>query len=915
MVRPPRAPTDGKVLRLASDGSTDSGFGGCGGVTVDAGGHDVVTSIALQPDGKLVVAGFGVGAAGHGQTIVRRYLADGSADPGFTPYHEAFGVNDTPVGIVAQGSGTTVVAANSKVGTDNDVVLLRLADDGTPDADFGIDGATVSDVGRRSVARRRGRAVGGSSARGGQHRVGARDVASAVPVPGRRLGRTDADRGSRARRLRRPVRVERELPGAPTAVVGNPYWPGLGHRPRRRGAARGRVAWWSTGTAASTGSRSTTARAHAGRARHAVLARLGHRPRRRGAAGRHRRLRRSTGTAACTRSRSAAARCRRRWPARRTGAGSTSPAGSRSSPTGAVATWSTSGVGSTASVARRRPTPAVRPGRARTWSAASCSRPTAAAVGCSTARAGCTRSAPVATRRRRRRSAVRTGRAPPSSPRRSPRRRAVACRGGDAAQRPAHHRRPVARRLPRRGRSSGGADAEPRPARGRGRAVPAPLRAGRAVRAEPRVVAHRHVPDEPPVGAERHAARRALHEPRARGARRRATTPCCSATPTRRPIRARSRPTTRGSLLRRRAARLPRGRRPPGAPRRVGRVVARRRATTFPTTCARCTSRCRTRPARRWPTPPSTPRPRSSPARCSTTSTTRTRALVRARRVHPAAPAVRRARAVRIDVRPGRRPRTRARRDATRRRARCIRCSPVPWPSPGIRLGDDRDELRQMRATYYGMMTEVDAQIGRLFDGLARRGVWDDTLVVLTSDHGEQLGDHWLTEKLGWFEQSYHVPLHRARPVARRRARGASSTTLHRERRRDADDARVARRRRAGAVRRPVVARARARRRRRPWRDAAFWEWDFRDPTADGRRRCSASRSTSARSRCCATSTASTCTSRACRRSSTTSTPIPHELVEPRRRPDVRGDGARLRAAHAVVADGARGADADRACW
>jgi arylsulfatase A-like enzyme len=78
---------------------------------------------------------------------------------------------------------------------------------------------------------------------------------------------------------------------------------------------------------------------------------------------------------------------------------------------------------------------------------------------------------------------------------------------------------------------------------------------------------------------------------------------------------------------------------------------------------------------------------------------------------------------------------------------------------PGLRGPDDDAELRQMRATYYGMMTEVDDQIGRLVDGLRARDAWDDTFVILTSDHGEQLGDHWLTEKLGWFDQSYHVPL------------------------------------------------------------------------------------------------------------------------------------------------------------
>ena len=40
---------------------------------------------------------------------------------------------------------------------------------------------------------------------------------------------------------------------------------------------------------------------------------------------------------------------------------------------------------------------------------------------------------------------------------------------------------------------------------------------------------------------------------------------------------------------------------------------------------------------------------------------------------------------------------------------------------------------------------------------LEERGEWDDTLVVITADHGEQLGDHGLKEKLGFFPQSYHV--------------------------------------------------------------------------------------------------------------------------------------------------------------
>jgi arylsulfatase A-like enzyme len=70
----------------------------------------------------------------------------------------------------------------------------------------------------------------------------------------------------------------------------------------------------------------------------------------------------------------------------------------------------------------------------------------------------------------------------------------------------------------------------------------------------------------------------------------------------------------------------------------------------------------------------------------------------------------------------------------------------------------DRD-VRQLRATYYGMMAEVDDQLARVVDWLDRTGEADRTLVVLTSDHGEQAGDHWLVEKLAWFDESFHVPL------------------------------------------------------------------------------------------------------------------------------------------------------------
>lgn len=67
-------------------------------------------------------------------------------------------------------------------------------------------------------------------------------------------------------------------------------------------------------------------------------------------------------------------------------------------------------------------------------------------------------------------------------------------------------------------------------------------------------------------------------------------------------------------------------------------------------------------------------------------------------------------------------------------------------------------QLAHMRAQYFGMIGHIDHQLGRLFAELRTIGAWDSTLVVVTSDHGEMLGDHGLTGKLGYWEESYAIP-------------------------------------------------------------------------------------------------------------------------------------------------------------
>jgi arylsulfatase A-like enzyme len=68
-------------------------------------------------------------------------------------------------------------------------------------------------------------------------------------------------------------------------------------------------------------------------------------------------------------------------------------------------------------------------------------------------------------------------------------------------------------------------------------------------------------------------------------------------------------------------------------------------------------------------------------------------------------------------------------------------------------------EIRQMRATYFGLIAEVDAHIGRIVEYLKASGQYDRTLIVFTSDHAEMLGDHYLWGKEFYFDQSFHLPL------------------------------------------------------------------------------------------------------------------------------------------------------------
>ncbi|GAA6202814.1 sulfatase-like hydrolase/transferase [Aquicoccus sp. SU-CL01552] len=71
-----------------------------------------------------------------------------------------------------------------------------------------------------------------------------------------------------------------------------------------------------------------------------------------------------------------------------------------------------------------------------------------------------------------------------------------------------------------------------------------------------------------------------------------------------------------------------------------------------------------------------------------------------------------------------------------------------------------RQDVREtVIPAYMGLIKQADDQMGRLFAWLEETGRMEDTMIVLTSDHGDFLGDHWMGEKTFFHDTSTRVPL------------------------------------------------------------------------------------------------------------------------------------------------------------
>lgn len=74
-------------------------------------------------------------------------------------------------------------------------------------------------------------------------------------------------------------------------------------------------------------------------------------------------------------------------------------------------------------------------------------------------------------------------------------------------------------------------------------------------------------------------------------------------------------------------------------------------------------------------------------------------------------------------------------------------------------LVENFETVQQLRALYLGLAAEVDHHVGRVIGWLKETGRWNDTILVVTSDHGEMLGDYGLWGKSSFHDAAFHVPL------------------------------------------------------------------------------------------------------------------------------------------------------------
>jgi len=142
------------VVRYDTDGSLDTGFDTDGIVTTAIRDKDdFAYGMAIQPDGKIVVAGYGtiVTAGNHDDFVLARYNTDGSLDTSFDTDGKVVTDlalrNDHGYSVALHSDGKIVVAGYSQNATDLDFAVVRYNADGSLDTGFSGDGQVITPIG------------------------------------------------------------------------------------------------------------------------------------------------------------------------------------------------------------------------------------------------------------------------------------------------------------------------------------------------------------------------------------------------------------------------------------------------------------------------------------------------------------------------------------------------------------------------------------------------------------------------------------------------------------------------------------------------------------------------------------------------------------------------------------------------
>jgi uncharacterized delta-60 repeat protein len=138
--------TDFALARYDTDGTLDTSFGTSGKLTTDfASSADSAQALAVQGDGKIVAVGWAFNGADNDMALVR-YNGDGSLDNGCgNVLRDLSGTHDEASAVVIQNDGKIVVGGNTLVGAQRDFALARFDSTCAVDTSFGANGLVTGD--------------------------------------------------------------------------------------------------------------------------------------------------------------------------------------------------------------------------------------------------------------------------------------------------------------------------------------------------------------------------------------------------------------------------------------------------------------------------------------------------------------------------------------------------------------------------------------------------------------------------------------------------------------------------------------------------------------------------------------------------------------------------------------------------